>query len=331
MADSIERTLLEEIYAAPDDDGPRSIYADWLIERDDPRGTFIALQLARARRRDPVISDDEQQLLDAHWRGWIGEPATHVTAGHVLFERGFWSIFEAQYHVVPGAAIDHPAWGTVRRMDIGLKLEPQLPALLAATHRSLRTVLVPSRAALALVAQSGLAVEELVLMFDMSRDPPSLAPVTALPALRRLGFHCQAEFAVRWLERANDIGIRDVMLQFRPHVDYVRKVLRRAKRTQITRLAIEVPDQTVFHAERDTDGTLAIRTIELGAAPTQHVSAVQQLDAAKQWLVELAVHVDPGVKVAMPQITPALAEYADAKGMRLVRNATRLAVRPRSG
>ena len=44
-----ETELLAEIYAAPDDDAPRLVYADWLQERGDPRGEFIALQLERAR------------------------------------------------------------------------------------------------------------------------------------------------------------------------------------------------------------------------------------------------------------------------------------------
>jgi uncharacterized protein (TIGR02996 family) len=44
-----EDKLLAEVYASPDDDAPRLVYADWLQERDDPRGEFIALQIARAR------------------------------------------------------------------------------------------------------------------------------------------------------------------------------------------------------------------------------------------------------------------------------------------
>lgn len=87
----IEQTLLAEIRAAPDDDAPRSIYADWLIERGDPLGTFIALQLARAQQRDPVVSEEEQQLLDRHWSAWIGPASAMFEAGEVAFERGLWS------------------------------------------------------------------------------------------------------------------------------------------------------------------------------------------------------------------------------------------------
>jgi hypothetical protein len=50
---------------------------------------------------------------------------------------------------------------------------------------------------------------------------------------------------------------------------------------------------------------------------------------SKRWLEDLHAHVDPGVKVTMPVIAPALAEYADARSMRLVRHATSFAARPR--
>src|SRR5262249_20747125 len=40
-----EAGLLAAVYAAPADDAPRAIYADWLQERGDPRGELIALQL----------------------------------------------------------------------------------------------------------------------------------------------------------------------------------------------------------------------------------------------------------------------------------------------
>lgn len=44
-----EDAMLAAIEAAPDEDGPRLVYADWLQQRGDPRGEFIALQLAGKR------------------------------------------------------------------------------------------------------------------------------------------------------------------------------------------------------------------------------------------------------------------------------------------
>ena len=44
--------FLQEIIAAPDEDGPRLVYADWLEERGDPRAEFIRVQCEEARLGD---------------------------------------------------------------------------------------------------------------------------------------------------------------------------------------------------------------------------------------------------------------------------------------
>jgi len=49
-----ERELIAAIAAAPDDDAPRKVYADWLQDRGHPRGEVIALELAKADRKKHV-------------------------------------------------------------------------------------------------------------------------------------------------------------------------------------------------------------------------------------------------------------------------------------
>jgi uncharacterized protein (TIGR02996 family) len=44
-----QAAFLRAILAAPEDDVPRLIYADWLDERDDPRGEFIRVQVELAK------------------------------------------------------------------------------------------------------------------------------------------------------------------------------------------------------------------------------------------------------------------------------------------
>ncbi|MGZ6093029.1 MAG: TIGR02996 domain-containing protein [Polyangiales bacterium] len=44
-----ERSMLEAIRAAPEDDAPRLVLADWLTERGDPRGELIVVQCELAR------------------------------------------------------------------------------------------------------------------------------------------------------------------------------------------------------------------------------------------------------------------------------------------
>jgi uncharacterized protein (TIGR02996 family) len=54
-----ERDLLAAVAAAPDDDAPKLVYADWLIERGDARGEHIRLAIAGR-------SDEAKALVEAH-------------------------------------------------------------------------------------------------------------------------------------------------------------------------------------------------------------------------------------------------------------------------
>ncbi|HTL33788.1 MAG TPA: TIGR02996 domain-containing protein [Kofleriaceae bacterium] len=69
-----EAELLAAVYESPDDDAPRAVYADWLLERGEPRGELIALQLKRERSRE----DDRRihELESAHLATWLGPLAT---------------------------------------------------------------------------------------------------------------------------------------------------------------------------------------------------------------------------------------------------------------
>jgi uncharacterized protein (TIGR02996 family) len=84
--------FLRAVLADPDDDEPRLVYADWLEERGDVRGEFIALQcrLARLRAADPArpaMAARARQLRRAHGRDWAGPLGEF--AGRCRFRRGF--------------------------------------------------------------------------------------------------------------------------------------------------------------------------------------------------------------------------------------------------
>jgi uncharacterized protein (TIGR02996 family) len=88
-----EEDFLEAIRAAPDDDGPRLVYADWLDERGDPRGEFIRLQIALAGipADDPgrtPLERQERRLLNANWGRW-GGPLRALGVERFSFGRGF--------------------------------------------------------------------------------------------------------------------------------------------------------------------------------------------------------------------------------------------------
>jgi uncharacterized protein (TIGR02996 family) len=52
-ADDIELKLLAAIRAAPADEAPLRVYTDWLLERDDARGKYMALALAPGAPEHP--------------------------------------------------------------------------------------------------------------------------------------------------------------------------------------------------------------------------------------------------------------------------------------
>lgn len=62
------RSLFSAILAAPSDDRPRRVLADWLLERGDPRGEFIVCQLATS----PTERARAKKLLTQHALEWIG-------------------------------------------------------------------------------------------------------------------------------------------------------------------------------------------------------------------------------------------------------------------
>lgn len=84
-----DEALLAAIYAAPDDDGPRMVFADALTERGDARGEFIALQLGRARgAATPAQVMRERELSsDAKRRVAWGLPLSQGATCHL--DRGF--------------------------------------------------------------------------------------------------------------------------------------------------------------------------------------------------------------------------------------------------
>ena len=85
-----ERPLLEAIVAAPDDDAPRQVYADWLMEKGDPRGELIALSctLARGEANDEVI-ERERALLAQHHAAWTAPLRAIASSAGFAFRRGF--------------------------------------------------------------------------------------------------------------------------------------------------------------------------------------------------------------------------------------------------
>lgn len=78
-ADDRSVALKAAIVAAPDDDGPRLAYADWLLQQGDPLGEMIVVQcqLAALANDDPrraALQRRESGLLRKHARTWLRLP-----------------------------------------------------------------------------------------------------------------------------------------------------------------------------------------------------------------------------------------------------------------
>ena len=90
---SEREALFRAILAAPDDDAPRLIFADWLEEHNEPeRAEFIRTQCALARLPEKTSCwkplQERAARLEREFRtAWAGPTLAHVL--NVTFRRGF--------------------------------------------------------------------------------------------------------------------------------------------------------------------------------------------------------------------------------------------------
>jgi uncharacterized protein (TIGR02996 family) len=119
VAPPVVESLLAPVWAAPRDAALKQVVADLLLERGDPRGEFISLQLAKASPKRQKL------LLNRHGLGWLGSLADVVNLREEppVFEQGFAAevtvrgVKPAQFLL----AADALEWATVRRVRSGLQ------------------------------------------------------------------------------------------------------------------------------------------------------------------------------------------------------------------
>jgi uncharacterized protein (TIGR02996 family) len=210
VSEDFEARLLEAVYASPDDDAPRQVYADWLQERGDPRGELIALQLANTRTKKAMRR--ERQLIRHHRASWLGPLWEVVHRGacfgddrmyDLRFERGFLDEAATSFRTkarVPG--IGDPRWSTVRTL---LAKDPLLwkPPLPFYTHDVLRRLVhlanAHSDTAIALLEDPRpRRLEVLGVYADPNhahgeRLRGALVDGAGVPALRALKLYCVRE------------------------------------------------------------------------------------------------------------------------------------------
>lgn len=86
-----EADLMRMVLAAPDDDGPRLVLADWLHERGDVRGELIQMQCAAAHMKfgDPGLKELQERIrvLMTKYGDQMAGEAARIVDGYKL-ERG---------------------------------------------------------------------------------------------------------------------------------------------------------------------------------------------------------------------------------------------------
>lgn len=207
--------LLAEVYAHPEDDAPRLVYADCLLGLGDPRGEFIQLQLQRGRIGEP--SPREAELVKLHGKAWLGALAPALSFGKgyskTRFERGFVAHADVMLSVGKKLApiLSHREWATIESLDgesFGIEL------LEAAPLRALRKF-EPSLGSDA-IARLARRAEPLAQVTEVLLAPMPAVPVDldalhrAFPALVRA--HLYHEPTDATLAKLAGFGIRDLTL-----------------------------------------------------------------------------------------------------------------------
>jgi uncharacterized protein (TIGR02996 family) len=134
--------LLAAIRAAPDDDAPRLVYADWLDEHGQPeRAEFIRVQCELARRESPALREREAELLATHHDAFAGP----LAAPHLRFRfhRGFIVGFGQTGFFVSTARVNRGDWSFFSFKSNGAAAVIGLRSQNASTAAEMMRVLAP--------------------------------------------------------------------------------------------------------------------------------------------------------------------------------------------
>ena len=125
---SPEEELLTAIYADPDSDGPRHVYADWLQQQGDPMGHHLSLALSGAQMPVSYGANPSLQRFICHHMGILAQGALSYRRGfvdRVVVSHGPLNIEMPGWSLVEEVEIHEPSEETAREMP---KLA-QLPRL----------------------------------------------------------------------------------------------------------------------------------------------------------------------------------------------------------
>ncbi len=254
-----EAALLADVYAHPDEDGPRLVYADFLEEKGDPRAELIQLQCA-----EPSAAHDKRvrALLEQHGKRWLGSLAP-VIGAKFEFRRGFLAKAVVKLkNAVEAERFGHdPAWATVEEIDWSVFTLPprgqeDAVRFVGPAMKSLR-VARDASPKLLLAAKTPWKIEELQVGVEDLDQFRELLVSPLLPALRLL--HVDYEAAPSWLEGMVEVRPRTLVVEGTQHA--AAQWVAAVEPTTIERLdLLDEANRWIFR--RGEDGGLTQLTIE---------------------------------------------------------------------
>jgi len=328
--------LLSAIYASPDDDGPRLVFADLLTERGDERGEFISLQVHRAAGRGSIEGLEREQALLSDpkrrarwelplsnagactpWRGFPGDVALSPRGLKDLVGLPAWRTVEAV--TLPNGAsgktlralMEHEA---LRRVRVVRNLGPQNRAMLGDAPKAWRVVDLRydhDESFGAEVAERYPSLVGLSLWTSGPIDVSALARLTQLEALRLAVNQQLADF--EWLPTLARLERLDLQSQLRDGV--LPSVLARLPRLGHLTFGWAPTAARV--------AGLSVDTLSLGSASTQQVGAVSAVLGRVRRLELQTSAQGPLLSACLPTWTAStLQEVQVGRSLRLERTPT---------
>jgi uncharacterized protein (TIGR02996 family) len=85
--------FLQAILEAPDEEDGYLVYADWLMERGDPRGDYMLCQWKLADYETPLreiesLEKKASEIYSSNWRGWLGELGKYTSESKLSIQFG---------------------------------------------------------------------------------------------------------------------------------------------------------------------------------------------------------------------------------------------------
>ncbi|MBL8922327.1 MAG: TIGR02996 domain-containing protein [Myxococcaceae bacterium] len=249
-----EADFLRWLAGAPEDLTRRHAFADWLLEQGNPRGEFMALQLAALER--PLDAKQQKRmaaLQNKHQREWLKPFWKGLVKGTQRFEGGVLrELALSGWSPIATAAGDEPQLATLTSLELN-GAPAQLAPIVESPLLRVRRLVVPAPMHTALPASVRERLETFGL--HLSWGIPERTVQTAVPSLDAIDLPRVKTIVLKGQVRAETVPL-----------------LRAAKwPARISALEVESNDPTSFWAfARESSLRVLVVSPELGPNGAQH-------------------------------------------------------------